>query len=298
MSDRDGGFPFEADGGVESIHAPGDDVGDGSGVAEEARDGTEASPGAGAKQEFLLEAIRRRPILCALRSGPASTAELAELADQSRSTIHRATGTLEELDLIEKSDGGYALTGLGRHVTERTAHFGQTVWRAVTLKSFLNSVDVDGIPVEHFTDARITRPSPRQPHTSIQRIIELMERSDDLRMMSTVLSPLYVNVGYREMTAGMEIEAVFDEEAIDIMVSDFAQKAYETISSGNFDVYSHEGLPFELFIFDDRIGMAAHDENGVAKVLVECDDPAAVEWAIDTYEEHRAEARSLFLDEL
>ena len=117
-------------------------------------------------------------------------------------------------------------------------------------------------------------------------------------MLSTVLSPIYVDVGYREMMDGMGIEAVFDREAFEIMVSQYAEQAEKSIRSGKFDVYAHEGLPFELFIFDDRIGMAAHDGSGIAKILVECDAPEAIEWAKTVYDEHRAEAEPLLVSNL
>lgn len=255
-------------------------------------------PVADGQQELLLEIVRRRPVLQALRSGPAGGSELARSVDLSRSTVHRATNSLEEHNLVAKSDGEYELTRLGRVVAEKVATFRAEVGAAQSLEPFLNTIDMDGFPTEHFIEARITRPTPRQPHMSIQRIIELIEGSDTLRMLSTVLSPLYVDVGYREMRDGMEIEAVFDEEVIDIMVSQYTHKAYETIEMGNFSVYAHQGLPFELFILDDKIGMAAHDENGVARVLIECESAAALDWAEALYVEHRAEAVPLELSEL
>lgn len=258
----------------------------------------DVSPAESAKQEFLLETVRRGPLLELLLRGPASAAELSESIEMSRSTVHRATNTLEESDLIRQSDGEYELTSVGQIIAETTRNFGEQVWTAVALEPFLNIIDVDWIPIEYFVDARITRPSPRQPHTSIQRIVELVEQSDTLRMLSTVLSPIYVNVGYREMMDGMEIEAVFDEEAIEIMVSRYMDEAIETIQTGNFDVYSHAGLPFELFVLDDKVGMAAHDENGIARLLVECDDPAAIRWAQEVYELHVSEAQPLSLSRL
>lgn len=170
----------------------------------------------------------------------------------------------------------------------------------MSLKQFLNAIELNGdrFPIEHFTDARITRRKARQPHNTIHRIIELFENSDSLRMFSTVISPVYVDVGYREMMDGMKITAIFDQEVIDIMLSEYPEKAYETITTGNFEVFAHDGLPFEMFIFDDKIGLAAHNENGNAEVLVECDDPAAIEWAETLYAEHRSRADPLLIDDL
>lgn len=286
------------DGGTGSLTPPlskGED-GAGAGSRRQAVESEASDTARHENQEFLLEVARRGPVLQALRSGPVGGNDLARTVELSRSTIHRAANSLQAHDLIEKRDGQYELTGLGRVVAEKVDTFGAEVGTARALEPFLNTVEMDDIPTEHFVDAKVTRPTPRQPHTSIQRIIELIERSDVLQMLSTVLSPLYVEVGYREMRDGMEIEAVFDRECIDIMVSQYAEQAHETVGTGNFTVYAHHGLPFELFILDDRIGMAAHDETGIARVLVECDAPAAVEWAEDLYAEHRSEAVSVMSD--
>ena len=298
MTGTDDRNETETDGGTEFAAAGGSKHSDGPAVAEGIRGNGAVDPTPRAGQDFLVETIRRAPLLRALTDGPASIADLSDSVDMSRSTIHRATNSLAERHLLRRSNGEYELTILGEIVAEKTGTFGEDVETAASLEPFLNTIDTAEVPVEHFVDASVSRPTPRQPHTSIQRIIELIEGSDTLHMLSTVLSPIYVDVGYREMMDGMQIEAVFDREAIDIMVTQYAEKAYETISTGNFSVYAHDGLPFELFVLDDMVGMAAHDDYGVARVLVECDDPEAIEWAERLYRERRSEADPLLVSDL
>ncbi|WP_436926704.1 helix-turn-helix transcriptional regulator [Halosimplex amylolyticum] len=288
---RDDSVP---DGGTESFDASADaGEPDRTQVRAAREKETEMEPGT--EQEFLLEVVRRGSLLEALRSGAAAADEIVESVDMSRSTVHRATKTLEKHDILEETNGKYELTSLGEIIAAETERFETRIWTAVSLKQFLNPIDVngDGIPVEYFADAKMTRRRPRQPHTTIHRISELIENSDDLRMFSTVISPIYVDVGYREMMDGMEIQAIFDRDVLDLMLTEYPEKAQETISTGNFDLYAHDGLPFELFLFDDKMGMAAHDENGNAEVLVECDDPSAIEWAEDVYSKHLSEAEPL-----
>jgi len=252
-----------------------------------------ATPDVG--QGSLVEVVRREPLLRALRSTPATPGDLTESVDLSRSTVHRALNSLEEHDLVERFDGEYYLTIPGEVVAEEAAEFATRARTAMTLEPFLNTIDMNGIPVEHFVDARITRRKPRQPHASLQRIIDLIEVSGSLRMLSTVISPIYVDLGYREMMDGMNIEAVFDRQAMEIMLTEYGEKAYETVTTGHFDLYVHDGLPFELFLFDEKMGMAAHDENGIAQVLVESEAEPAIEWAEDIYARHLAEADPLTL---
>lgn len=250
-----------------------------------------------AKREFLLETVRRAPLLQALQSNPVGASTLSDATDMSRSTVHRATNSLEDAGLITKANGKYKLTNLGKLITDEIDRFGTCAWTAMSLEQFLNAIDgnENGIPINYFANADIIRREPRQPHATIHRIINLFEEADSLRMFSTVISPMYVDVGYREMMNGMEIQAIFDREVIDIMLSEYPEKAHETINTGNFTVYAHDGLPFEMFLFEDKVGLAAHNQNGNAEMLVECTDPSALEWAETIYEKQLANADPLML---
>ncbi|MFC4438731.1 MULTISPECIES: helix-turn-helix transcriptional regulator [Natrialbaceae] len=245
------------------------------------------------RQELLTEAVRRSDLLTALQSSPASPSELEQSLDISRSTVHRALKTLKELNLVEKTGGQYELTGVGMFVARETSVYRERVDAAMSLEPFLNLVEVDDIPVEHFADAEVTRPKPRQPHYSVRRIIDLIERSEHLRIFSTIISPFYVDVAHREMLDGMEIQAIFNEGIIDIVLGEYEQEAYEAFETGCFDVYMHANLPFELFLFDDRIGMAAHDQNGIARVFVETQSEEAIDWATDLYERYLEQSTAL-----
>ncbi|WP_232702356.1 helix-turn-helix transcriptional regulator [Halobacterium wangiae] len=277
-----------ADGGTDLV----DDSREEGGTAEELDHCPQDGVSPDDIDEFLLEVVRRRPLLRSLRSGSATTSDLLESVDMSRSTLHRAINSLEDRDLVEESGGEYRLTSVGTMVTEETEAFGTHTAAALSLDKFLNSIDghAGTVPVEYFTDATVVRRKARQPHATIHRIIEFIEDAERLRMFSTVISPVYVDVGYREMMDGMEIEAIFDREVIEIMLAEYPEKAYETITTGNFDVYAHDGLPFELFISEEKVGMAAHNANSNAEILVECDDPAAVAWAEDVYSRHISDA--------
>jgi len=282
-----------ADGGtdvVEDDDSPED-------LERRSRNGADSEATANVGHEFLLEVIRRRPLLQSLQSSAASTGEILDSVDMSRSTVHRSLNSLMDRGLVEDRGDEYRLTSVGQIVVQESETFATRTATALFLDQFLNAIDghAASVPVEHFTEATVVRRSARQPHATIHRITEFIEQAERLRMFSTVISPVYVDVGYREMMDGMEIDAIFDEEVIDIMLAEHPQKAYETISTGNFDVYAHDGLPFELFISEDRVGMAAHNDSGNAEILVECRDPAAVEWAEDLYSRHLSDADSVTL---
>ncbi|WP_254768289.1 helix-turn-helix transcriptional regulator [Salinilacihabitans rarus] len=246
---------------------------------------------AGIDRDLLIEAVRRSNVLAELRSGPADASELEAALDVSRSTIHRATKSLEELNLIEKSNGRFELTGVGDVVARETDVYGRRIAAAISLEPFLNLVDVEDVPIEHFADATVTVPKPRQPHFTVRRIMDLIEEADSLRLFTSVISPFYVDVAHREILEGTEVEAIFDADILDIVLAEYESEARGAIETGNFDVYVHDSVPFELFLLDGKIGMAAHDENGIARVFVEADSPEAIRWARRLYDRYLAESR-------
>ena len=295
----DGNTPRDsvaADGGAESYSTMDDGVGDSNPFRDESAG--ELMPED--KREFLLEAIRRAPLLEYLGCGSANAGEILEGVDMSRSTVHRALDSLSEFDIVQEAGGEYELTEMGRIIVEEMDRFGTRVWTASSLTQFLNSIEMEGteIPIEYLSDATVTRREPRQPHATIHRIMELFEKANELRMLSTVISPIYVDIGYKQMMNGMAIDAIFEREVVDLMLSEYPEKAYETMAIGNFDIYAHDDIPFELFIFEDRIGMAAHNVQGNAEILIESDDPTVVSWAEDLYERHHTEATSLSISDI
>lgn len=295
----DGELPPDAiapDGGSGSYRA----VEREGGETEPVRDDGAFEPMTDDDREFLLEAVRRAPLLEYLGRAPASAADVVEGVEMSRSTVHRALDSLTDLGLIRKRGGAYELTNLGELLLAELERFGARARTARSLTPFLNSVGMDGteIPVEHLSDATVIRREPRRPHATVHRIMELFDRAAEVRMFSTVVSPIYVDMAYPKMVDGMEIRAVFEREVVDLLLSEYPEKAHETMASGNFDVYARDGLPFELFVFEDRIGMAAHDDRGNAEVLIETGDPGAVAWAEDLYERYLSTATSVSVSDI
>lgn len=289
-----GEWPREAvsvDGGSGSYGAVGSDGGE----ADRVRDVEAFEPMSDEEREFLLEAVRRAPLLEYLGRAPASAGEVIEGVEMSRSTVHRALDTLADHEIIRNGGEAYELTNLGELLLQELERFGSRAWTARSMTAFLNSVGMDAaeIPVEYLGDATVIRREPRRPHATIHRIIELFEIADEVRMFSTVISPIYVDMAYPKMIDGMQIQAVFEREVVDLMLSEYPEKAHETMATGNFDVFAHDDLPFELFVFDDRVGMAAHNRQGNAEVLIETEDPGAVAWAEDLYQRYLSEATSV-----
>lgn len=244
------------------------------------------------EREFQLEAVKRASMLNALSDGPMSMSELDDTLSMSRSTIHRALGTFEDANVVRKTDQRYTLTGFGQTITERTREFSTDLATALDLDEFLNTVetiDVD-VPLEHFSEAEVIQPEPHKAHRGVKRIIDLIEASDSLWMFSNILSPLYVDVARREINDGMEIEVIFDDRLLYPLQVDYADDAVEAFQTGRFEVYFCADIPFELFIYDDKMAMAAHNDSAVPRMFVETCSDGAIEWAEELYLAYRDRA--------
>ncbi|WP_158059335.1 helix-turn-helix transcriptional regulator [Halorussus halophilus] len=242
--------------------------------------------------DLLVDAVKRAELFDTLKQGRHETPELVDSLNMSRSTVHRTTRSFSEKGLLEETDDGYELTEFGHSVADAVEAFRTEVSTAYDLETFLNIAEPTAVdvPLPAFEDATVTHPKPRQPHFAVKRIIELIESSESVRLFSSIISPFYVDVAHREMLNGTEIEVIFEYDVVDIIASEYTAKATEAAETGLFEVRVRDDLPFELFIFDDRIGMAAHDEQGIARVFVESECPKAVTWAEDVYEQFKSDA--------
>lgn len=250
--------------------------------------------------DLLVDIVKRASLFERLRDGPREATDLVETLDVSRSTLHRTTRSFVENGLLRETDEGFELTGFGHAVADEVTRFRSRVRSADKLETFLNTVeatDVD-VPTERFSDADVVRPKPRRPHVAVERILELIERSESVRMCSSIISPFYVDVAHREMMNDTKIDVVFDHHVVDIIASEYAERAAEAARMGMLEIRVHDEVPFELFVFDDRVGMAAHDDDGVARVFVEADSPEAIAWAEDVYGTYRDAAERVDLDAL
>lgn len=239
----------------------------------------------------VTEVVKRGPILDALRDEPQDANRLDERLAFSRSTIHRATNDLVDLGLLRKRDGRFELTSFGRVVEQRLADFRRDLDTADRLSPFLDAVEPGvELPLDRLADATVSGPERGRAHFAVKRISDLMSESASLRTFAGVVSPIYVDICCREAKAGAHVQAVFDRQVVDVLFNEYATEYREAIEQGELEVRIRDDCPFELFLFDDRVGMTAHDDGGQATMFVESTDATVYEWAEALFERYRSES--------
>lgn len=243
------------------------------------------------------EVVRRAAMLERLAEGPAGSGDLEADLAASRSTIHRALDRLSDLRLVERREEGYGLTDTGAVVAAEVTGFRRHLDAVDRVGPFVRDADLDGIdlPLDLLADATVTEPPAGSAHFTVKRIGDLLAESDSLRTFSTVVSPVYVDLCVRHAKRGTTVEAIFDRSVVETLFSEYGTESREAAAEGGLGVRVHDDCPFELFVFDRRVGLTAHDDAGVSHAFVELDGEAAVAWATDLFERYRADAEYVTL---
>lgn len=236
-----------------------------------------------------VELMRRSELLDALLDGPKTPNQLDNETSLSRSTIHRAIESLTSQFVLAETDGEFELTGFGRVVAGTISDCRTTIMTADRLRPLLNEVDTTAVtfPFEHLADAEVTYPNQAHAHVATKRITDLLADADRIRLFSGVVSPIYLEMAFEQVRNGTEVVAIFDREVVGILFSEYGRRARKAARTGNFEVLIYDHCPFELFLCDTTVGIAAHDDDGSLRLLVESDDSEVFQWAESLYEEYR-----------
>lgn len=260
-----------------------------------ANDDTETPLG---RIRFLARAESRvRIVESLLESSPASSRELRDHLDASRTTVSRAVRSLEEQGWVTRGDGAYRLTPVGQVIAREFLALLETVRTAEERSEFLQwfPTDVPAPDLVGIEDAEITVPTDGDPYTPARTQAEILRSADQLRMLlpsidieaTKLLTDQVVN-------HGLEIETVIAPtlEAT-VESADFAPLFRRKMQTDRSTVLvSDRDLPLYVGLAGDgRVQIGVEDDDGFPRALLETSDPSIREWGEAIYEEYRQEAR-------
>ena len=244
--------------------------------------------------EVVETVIRRREILGALAERPHHRRELQEAFDVSKTTCHRIVRSLEEKDLLRRTDEGYELGALGTTISRQVEEFERNVRTAYRLHPLLEAFESTEVEfdVDLFDDATITRPRPEDPSPPVNRYLELLRDAETVRTLdrSSFIPPLYVEEIFEEAVekAGGGI-AIYPLSVVETRYTEYADIHRQVAEAGLPIRYRvHDNVPFGMTVYDeDRVGMRAYDdETGALRLFADTDDPDAVDWALDVFDRY------------
>lgn len=245
-------------------------------------------------RDLLLDIVRHAPGLEALATGPHDRRELERHLDVSRTTSYRFTRSFEEVGVMEKSHGRYALTAAGEAVAMAVATFETTVRTALRLEPVLEAVGdtTPAFDLEAFAGATVTTTGNGDAHSPVSRCIRLLQETDSLRAVDmNSIAPLYLGDLVQLVVEGMETENIQTPDAIANILAEYPDRCIEACESGNVTVYLHGGLPYSLVVLDDRVGIGIRDRDArTLRTFVDTDSPVAREWAEAVFESYERDA--------
>lgn len=244
-------------------------------------------------RDLFVEVVRLSPGLQALSRRPLDRRELEGRLDVSNKTVYRITRSLEDRELIEKSDGTYAITTAGTKILEAVSTFEANVQTAVRLGPVVEVLRETGpsVALDTFADATVTT-IHGYTYSPQDRFLELVDETDTLRGVNTPdLLPFYLGDIQQRLVDGMELENVLRPEFVAEQLAEYPDRAIETCNLPNVTVYLHDDLWYSLVHFDNRIGIGVPDpDTWRVRAFVDTDSPAARKWAKAVYESYKAEA--------
>ncbi len=242
----------------------------------------------------FITLVRRAPALTALREQPLDRRDLETCLDVSKPTVHRLTRTLSEMSLVERSNGVFTLTGLGKAIADVVAEFTRNVETAYRLTPLLETIQDRylAFDVTAFADATVTTAEPSDPYRPVQRYCSLIEETRVLRGFdTTTLSPQHLDAVHRRVCDGMETELVYPPAVAAHLLSTHPEQMAEMVESGFLDVRAHADISHGLVLFDERVGVGSYCKTtGALQAFIDTDEPAAYEWAETIYDAYWTEA--------
>jgi predicted transcriptional regulator len=158
-------------------------------------------------------------------------------------------------------------------------------------------IDVD---LELFAEANVSTPEPVHSHRPLNRFVELVEDASSARGFGiATLAPMSAERLFQKAAGGMDTEIIYPSAVLKDNLLSNPRAAEDAIKRGHLTPMVHEYLPCGLYIFDDRVILGGYNlESGVLRVVVDTDDPEAIDWADSVYTTYRREAEPFDPDTL
>ena len=253
-----------------------------------------------ARTDELIQVLRHRRVFAELQEEALERRQLEDRLSVSRATSHRYVRTLEELGLIEKTNGRFVLTDLGTDIAATVATFETEVSARLRLAPMVDVMRGVTPPVDiaAFEDATVTSVEHGDPFAPLTRFVSLVQETETLRGINTCrIAPTYMDEFQGRILDGMRTELIDLPQILEDIMERYPEKCVQVCVSENLTLWIHEdrdALPFGLVLFDDRVGIGLFDTTkGTLEAVIDTDDPAAIEWATAVYSQYQSESSHL-----
>jgi len=243
----------------------------------------------------LLRSPVRIEILQHLRERSATRYELRDTLDCSRTTVDRNLESLHEDGWITRASDGYELTTAGEIISEETLGYLRAVGAAARLQPVLRWIPRDAfdLDVGHLSDADVVVATESQPMAMVDRHVQAVRRSPEMRMVTPIFSPQPMEAQFRNFTPEeLEVEVIVTPAVASTFVSDpaVADRIAKMHDVGAIDIFvTDEPIPYFVGVLAESVQIGV-DEDGQPRGLVESTAEAVREWATEKFAAYKRSA--------
>jgi DNA-binding transcriptional ArsR family regulator len=248
---------------------------------------------------FLAGSQNRVRVLERLRDSPASRDELVEEMGVSRPTLSRTLAGLEDRGWITRRGADCEITPLGAFFVDAFATLLEAARTAEKLRGvepWLPTEEI-GVGLGRFEDAAVTSVTPADPTAPIRRAAALARAADDVRCLTnSFVPPIAAVLQERTVHGGQTVVAVITDGVVRTIESDpeISRATRDAIEAGAAFYRLDDHHPYNAAVVDGTtVALAAVDDEGIVRGLVETDDAAIRSWVDATIERHRQAASSI-----
>ena len=253
-------------------------------------------------EEVLFTAAKRIDLLRSLADGEGAKdiRDLRDALDASRSTVYKATRQLESVRVVESNGDGYRLTLFGRLVLRKLERTFTETRTFCEIEDVLADLPSD-LPIDPalFSGATVVTPGPHAPDCPVDALEAFVADTGRVRTLTPVARARYLEFG----EAKLDADGAFGGEFL--MGPHVVEYALSTFPDAFARVAGHEAIsyfetaspiPFGLVLPESAsspVGVTLYDDRRQLHAFVRTDDPAAAQWAAETYAAFRADATPL-----
>jgi predicted transcriptional regulator len=240
---------------------------------------------------------QRYEMLAALADDPATQAELGERIEVSRPTAHRAIKTFEDLGMVHKRDGKYALTEFGREVASRHGTYLEDLDRLCQLSAVRRDIPDDislGSPVLEGADV-FFNDSYALDSASYENKEDI---ENSVRVCSVIgsLTSQFFEV-HRGDVPHREVTWIIPDDHVETIKSTYRKLVRELLESDFFELYrTPEPVSYTTTVaetLDCSYAILLTHSDGRVTSNVRNDSPDAVAWAKERFKRYMESAERI-----
>ncbi len=249
--------------------------------------------------EFLALSANRVEVLNAVRERAHTRRELQERTGASQPTLGRILRDFEERNWVTATDGTYEATATGGLVAAGIVDLREILETELKLRDVVHWLPTEAMDFDlrRLDDATVTVPSRIRPGAPIGRMVDLVGRSDRVRIVSHAFNERSLEaVRARTVEGEATFEGVFSADAIDAVADDAALRARlsDLLAAENAEIrIAAEELPLAVTVTDRVVHLLVRDDDGVLQAALDTDDDAVWSWAVDVHDRYWRESTPL-----